>query len=433
MLRYAARSDVGLLREGNEDSGYASPRLIAVADGMGGHAAGEVASSVAIATLAELDAEAGGVDPLVERLADAVRAANAHLRDMVAGDPELGGMGTTLTALLSDGSRFGLVHIGDSRGYLLRDGALQQITRDHTFVQTLIDEGRISEADADHHPQRSLILRALDGRDEVEPDLSIREARVGDRYLICSDGLSGVVSEQTISETLAAADSPEQAVDELVDLALRGGGPDNITAIVADVVDGQPKPSAALKIGAAADEAAGPAPTDFPAAKAAALTSDEDGEEPGALGEERRGRGGRLLLLVLLVLILGGGYGAWAWSQEQYYVGADGQRVAIFRGLPDDIGPVTTSRVHKREDIPLKDLPGYQRQRVRAHITAADFAHAQRIVDTLREQAALCQEATADPSPGSTPSEFPSAVATPSPSPQSENVPPGCGPQAEVP
>ena len=449
VLRYAARSDVGLLRDGNEDSGYAGPRLIAVADGMGGHAAGEVASSVAIASLAHLDDYAATGDPL-ERLAEAVRGANAHLRNMVAGDPELGGMGTTLTALLSDGSRFGLVHIGDSRGYLLRDGVLQQITRDHTFVQTLVDDGRITEADADHHPQRSLILRALDGRDEVEPDLSIREARLGDRYLICSDGLSNVVSEETMSETMAAATTPEQAVEELVDLALRGGGPDNITAIVADVVDDQTPPGESpLTVGAAAQGSPQrAAAANSPAAKAAALTPTDDAEDErdDLEDEPRQGWGARLLVLLLLVLIGGGAYAAWTWSQQQYYVGADQESVAIFRGLPDDIGPVTTSRVHQREDIALKDLPAYQRQRVRAQITAADLSDAERIVETLREQASLCQESSASPSPSSPPPATPSSAASPSPNSSASPSPspslsagddltnrPSCGPQAEVP
>src|SRR5919199_2164126 len=164
-LRFAARSDRGLLRDGNEDSVYAGPRLLAVADGMGGHAAGEVASAVAIAALAPLDEDAPGAD-LLAALRHATLSANTQLREMVAADSALDGMGTTLTALLSAGVRLGLVHVGDSRAYLLRDGELTQITHDHSLVQTLVDEGRISADEASHHPQRSLILRALDGRDD---------------------------------------------------------------------------------------------------------------------------------------------------------------------------------------------------------------------------------------------------------------------------
>ena len=202
-IRYAARSDVGMLREGNEDSGYAGARLLAVADGMGGHVGGEIASAAAIETLRKLDTEVPA-DQLLVALEHSVKAANDKLHHMVEGDPSLQGMGTTLTAMLWSGSQVALAHIGDSRAYLLRNGELFQITHDHTLVQSLVDEGRISLDDAATHPQRSLLLRALDGRNEVEPDLSLREAQIGDRYLLCSDGLSGVVSAETIHQVLTA-------------------------------------------------------------------------------------------------------------------------------------------------------------------------------------------------------------------------------------
>ena len=191
-LRFAARSHTGLLRTRNEDSVYAGPRLLAVADGMGGHAAGEVASAVAIAALAPLDEDAPGTD-LMSALREAAEAANGHLFEMVAADADLQGMGTTLVAVLFAGSRLALLHVGDSRAYLLRDGELSQITHDHTLVQTLVDEGRISQEEAASHPQRSMITRALDGRVGLELDLSVREVRPGDRYLLCSDGLTGPV------------------------------------------------------------------------------------------------------------------------------------------------------------------------------------------------------------------------------------------------
>lgn len=190
VLRYAARSDRGLVRSNNEDSVYAGARLLALADGMGGHAAGEVASQLMIAALAHLDDDEPGGD-LLGKLAAAVREGNAAIADQVEEEPELDGMGTTLTAILFAGSKLGLAHIGDSRAYLLRDGQLTQITRDDTFVQSLVDEGRITPEQAHSHPQRSLIMRALTGS-EVEPTLTVREARAGDRYLICSDGLSDV-------------------------------------------------------------------------------------------------------------------------------------------------------------------------------------------------------------------------------------------------
>src|ERR1700691_561818 len=254
VLRYAVRSDVGLLREGNEDSAYAGPRLLALADGMGGHAAGEVASSVTIASMAELDSEPPDDDMLAE-LSAALATANTRLQDMIIANPAVEGMGTTLTALFWSDGHAAVCHIGDSRGYLLREGELYQITHDHTLVQSLVDEGRISVDDVSTHPQRSLLLRALDGRSIAEPDLSVHEGQVGDRYLLCSDGLSGVVSDETIRDTLEETDDLDAGTRKLIELALRGGGPDNITCIVADVVDTATTrlpPSIAVMAGAAA-------------------------------------------------------------------------------------------------------------------------------------------------------------------------------------
>ncbi len=237
-LRYAIRSDVGLLREGNEDSAYAGPHLLAVADGMGGHAAGEVASAATITTLASLDSDPQGGD-LVAALEDAVARANLRLQEMIISDPAIEGMGTTLTALLWSEGYAALCHIGDSRAYLLRSGQFVQITHDHTLVQSLVDEGKITEDDVATHPHRSLLLRALDGRTIAEPDLNTIETQYGDRFLLCSDGLSGVVTEQTLHQTLGSIRDPDKAALQLVDLAIRGGGPDNITCIVADVIDTQ--------------------------------------------------------------------------------------------------------------------------------------------------------------------------------------------------
>ncbi len=409
-LRFAARSDIGLLREGNEDSGYAGPRLLVLADGMGGHAAGEVASSVAVAMLSSLDDDSPGPD-ILDRLSSAVQEANTHLRDMVLGDPDLEGMGTTLTALLRAGSRFGLVHVGDSRCYLLRNDELQQITKDHTFVQTLVDEGRISAEEASHHPQRNVIVRALDGREDVELDLSIREAKTGDRYLLCSDGLSDVLSEETIRDTLADADAPDRAAEALIELALRGGGPDNITAIVADVVDVDAGPSASpVTVGAAAEGPVRRSTTDSAAAKAAALAPqpvDDDYDAVRSDDDRPRHWGRRAALLVLLLALLGaGGAGAWAWSQQQYYVGAANEQVAIFRGLTQDVGPIGTSRLYDRQDIALSDLPDYQRERVESEIPASGLTDARRIVTTLREQADICRNA-ANPTTAATPTTTP--------------------------
>lgn len=234
VLRYSARSDRGLVRQNNQDAVYAGPRLLALADGMGGHAAGEVASSLVISALAPLDEDDPG-DDLLRELREAAVEGNAAITRHVSDAPDLEGMGTTLTAILFAGKKLGLVHIGDSRAYQLRGGAFSQITKDDTFVQSLIDEGRITEEEAHTHPQRSLLLRAITGQD-IDPSLTIREARAGDRYLLCSDGLSDPVSFETIQDVLRTG-TPDEAATSLINLALRGGGPDNVTVVVADVVD----------------------------------------------------------------------------------------------------------------------------------------------------------------------------------------------------
>jgi serine/threonine protein phosphatase PrpC len=249
-LRYAAQSDRGLIRDGNQDSVYAGPRLLAVADGMGGMAAGDVASNIVIAAMAPLDEDVPG-DALVDALRHAVGTANQQLRDTVDANPELEGMGTTLTAVLFSGSKIGMVHIGDSRAYMVRNGEFAQITKDDTYVQMLVDEGRISPEEASSHPQRSLLTRALDGRD-IDPEYSVRQVLKGDRYLICSDGLSGVVSSDTIGECMRGITDPQECTERLVQLALRGGGPDNITVVVADATDADIVEQAPIVGGAAA-------------------------------------------------------------------------------------------------------------------------------------------------------------------------------------
>jgi PPM family protein phosphatase len=235
-IRYATRSDVGMLREGNEDSAYAGPHVLAVADGMGGHAAGEVASATVIEELRALDVEVPQ-DRLIATLEQAVRQANQRVHSMVETDSSLRGMGTTLTAMLWSGSQLAIVQIGDSRAYLLRDGSLYQITHDQTLVQTLLDDGRISQEQVATSPYRSMLLQALDGRDQLTPDLQLRNALVGDRYLLCSDGLWDVVAPDMIHKTLTGITDPEQVVAHLVDAANAGGGPDNITCVLADVID----------------------------------------------------------------------------------------------------------------------------------------------------------------------------------------------------
>jgi serine/threonine protein phosphatase PrpC len=233
-LQWASRTDTGLVRASNQDSVFAGDRLLAVADGMGGMAAGDVASRLAIEAMGPLDEEFAGND-LLTALRTAVSDANRRIRDEVEEDPSKLGMGTTLTAILFSGDRIGLVHIGDSRAYLLRGDEFAQITKDDTYVQLLVDEGRITLEEATTHPQRSLVSRVLQGQ-PTDPVYSVTAARAGDRYLLCSDGLSGVLRAETIEEALREYADVDECVERLVDLALRAGGPDNITAVIGDIV-----------------------------------------------------------------------------------------------------------------------------------------------------------------------------------------------------
>ena len=341
-LRYAAHSDRGLIRDGNQDSVYAGPRLLAVADGMGGMAAGDVASNIVIGAMAPLDEDVPG-DALVDALRSAVGTANQQLRDTVDANPQLEGMGTTLTATLFSGSKLGMVHIGDSRAYLLRNGEFAQITKDDTYVQMLVDEGRISAEEASSHPQRSLLTRALDGRD-IDPEYSVRQVLPGDRYLICSDGLSGVVSAETIGDSLREYTDPQQCVERLVQLALRGGGPDNITVIIADATDQDIVEASPIVGGAAARDRgmATAADDSTPAARASALSAPRPPapEEPATNRDDDPDRPRRPLrtvaMLAALLVILGGGlFAGWSYTQRQYYVGAtDNGQLAVFRGVP---------------------------------------------------------------------------------------------------
>lgn len=433
-LRFAAGSHKGMIREGNEDSGYAGPRLLAIADGMGGQAAGEVASSEVISTIVTLDDDIPGSDILTS-LGTAVQRANDQLLQMVQEDPQLEGMGTTLTALLWTGQRLGLVHVGDSRAYLLRDGVLTQITQDHTWVQRLVDEGRITEEEATTHPQRSLLMRALGSGEHVEPDLSIREVRVGDRYLICSDGLSGVVSHQTLEDTLAGYQAPHETVQELIQLALRGGGPDNITCIVADVLDTDDGDTLAAQlndtpvvVGAVAETQlplSDPRHLQTPAGRASELGRTPPPQQQGLAGsfgppgsgdpsaagaaplgsfgaydegdfdkpgKQRKWLKRTVVTLIVLAVIGGGLYGGYTWTQTQYYVGAKGSHVAVYQGIDQKLAWISLSKVHKdRPDIELKYLPAYQRKQVQDTIALSSLGEADDKADELATQAGVCK------------------------------------------
>lgn len=418
VLRYAARSDRGLIRGNNQDSVYAGPRLLAVADGMGGHAAGDVASKVVIAALEHLDDDAPSGD-MLQALREAVFEGSEHLREVIRESPQLEGMGTTLTAILFAGGRLALCHVGDSRAYLVRDGQLSQITHDDTFVQTLIDDGRITAEEANSHPQRSLLLRALNGQ-EVEPDLSMREARAGDRYLLCSDGLSGVVSEETLASALQDPD-PQSTADRLIELALRSGGPDNITVIVADVVedDGGRGRLDPVIDGAAGDNVGQRQVDPRSAAGRAALADPQPPAPPPPTlptgdGSSARRRPIRLLLVAVaaLVVLVAGAVGTYVWALGHWFVGVDGtgqdEQVAVFRGLDVSIVGFEFFELDHDTGLAVADLTPAARNRVRGGITADDAADAQRILSALRDQRLpLCRTTGASGSTQATPSTSP--------------------------
>lgn len=393
-LRYAARSDVGLVRSNNQDSAYAGPHLLMVADGMGGHAGGDVASSVAVAAFAPLDGESHGSDDALDQLEAALADAREEIIQRSETDPELAGMGTTVLAILRAGNKLAMVHLGDSRGYLMRDKVLTQVTTDHTFVQHLVDIGRITPEEAEVHPQRSVVMRVLGDFDpDVAPDLSVREARPGDRWLLCSDGLSGFVSAETIEETMATIDDVDTCADRLVQLALRAGGGDNITVVLADVIelddvaDGEGPTTQASVVGAAALTRNDPTAADeSPAARAASLTKPEepveavddleDDEEP----EPRRRWGVLIAWLVGFLVVAGGIALTVAWINTQYYVGVDEGQVTIFRGLPQNLGPIELSTPIEHSGTDVEDLrSAYLRERVEQtiHADSLDDARAQ--------------------------------------------------------
>ena len=288
-LTYAAASHVGLIRGNNEDSAYAGPHLLALADGMGGHAAGEIASQLMISHIAHVD-DVGPGDDMCGQLADAMTEGNAAIANQIDINPATEGMGCTLDAFFFNDDTLAICHVGDSRGYLYRDGQLKQITKDDTYVQSLVDEGQLAPEDVSNHPQRSLILKALTGR-PVEPTLMLRDVRPGDRYLLCSDGLSDPVSHDTIADIVSRG-TLEQAAERLIDLALRSGGPDNVTLVLGEIVntsDDDYTPATPLLVGALDPEQTDVARPDTAAGRAVGMKLIQQNKEAQA----QRNPGGR--------------------------------------------------------------------------------------------------------------------------------------------
>lgn len=374
-IRFAAFSDVGLVRRNNQDGGYASPNLLALADGMGGAAAGDVASSVTIGHLAAIDNDLYSADDMLPTLRAAITAAHDDLIERSEEDPELAGLGTTCIAIMYSGGKLAMVHIGDSRAYLLRAGSLSQVTKDHTLVQYLVDRGQLTPEEAEHHPKRNVIMRALgDVPGPVELDESIREAVPGDRWLLSSDGLFGVVARDTIEHTLSTYTDLNECGEHLIRLALAAGAPDNVTVVLADVVDDQeagdrPTSQRPIIVGSAAVDFGKPSRGgNSSAAKAAELFAgkasgetasgaDSSSHEPTGSRTTPSRTLARIAAFAAIVVVLAGVlFGGYRWTQTQYYVADNDGYVTIFRGIPAAVGPLSLSRVVEQTDLKVSSL-----------------------------------------------------------------------------
>jgi protein phosphatase len=409
----AAVSHVGKIRSNNQDSGYAGRHLFIVADGMGGHAGGDVASAIATKRLAEADTDYSVAEDAEEALRSAMIAANSLLAETVFEHSELTGMGTTVSGILRVGDQVALAHIGDSRIYLFRDGELEQVTADHTFVQRLVDSGRITAEEAAVHPRRSVLMRVLGDVDAApEIDTKILDTKPGDRWLLCSDGLSSYVSEERLSTILGGVRSPQDAADRMVKESLDHGAPDNVTVVIADIDGVDAAPDAAEPAGFVGSAAA---PLMFDGAEderrpirlptlllhPLKSTPPEDAHfEPEReefleqLIEEDRRRANRrritwlVVVAVAIAAIVAAAALAYQWTQTHYYVGvADDGTVAIFQGVQQNIGPISLSQVEQSSEVRADDLPTFERQQVEATINADDLRDALDILDRLNRLA----------------------------------------------
>jgi PPM family protein phosphatase len=392
------RSDVGRVRSGNEDALFLGTTLFAVADGMGGHRGGEVASATALAPLAALDGRRfHDPDEALDALSDAVVRANADVARRSHEDPELEGMGTTLTAVMVDGRDAFLVHVGDSRAYLARGDRFVQLTEDHTLVQALIDQGRITRDDVATHPHRSVITRAVGVASAVEVDALRLTLRDGDRIVLCSDGLSGVVDDEAIARVVRAED-PATAVEELVDAANDAGGPDNVTVVVVAIEGGSdPDATVALPkvVRIRTDEVAGDG--DWASRYSDLSARRPNGPATSARGARPRPSRERLLggtfdrvalrvvvaTVATVVLVTALGLGARLIVDRSYLVGVEDGEIVIYRGLDVQLGPLDLKRVHERPGVLLEQVPPAMRPVFEAGRPAADIGDARRIVRNI--------------------------------------------------
>jgi serine/threonine protein phosphatase PrpC len=383
-LRFGASTDVGRMRTNNEDSYLSETPVAAVADGMGGHRAGEVASAIAMEELAALRGKGPWPNEraATDDLKQAIVRANRRIREAAAGNRELNGMGTTLVALLEDGDSVHLANVGDSRAYLLRQGELTQVTVDHTLVQELIDEGKLSPEDAERHPQRSMITRALGVDHEVEIDLFTYKLQPGDRLLLCTDGLSGVLEPTQIRNVLLRVRDSQKAADRLVAMANEGGGPDNITVIVVDTAEAAGEPDSTDDLAAGIGSATGAMPL-----------VEDDGD--GAGRRRSHGRAARaakdrslrthrrlqrlLLVLIVVALVAVAVVAGRSFLYSRYWVGFDGDVVAVFQGVPGDVAGLRFSRMVERSPVSRAQVPAGYAARLEDGVPADGLDDARRI------------------------------------------------------
>lgn len=404
-----AASDVGKHRSSNQDAGYAGYQLSFVADGMGGHAGGDIASAISSQRIALVDSKHESETEAIAALRRGLIEANAMLAETVAEHPELRGMGTTFSGLLVTEDKVVTAHIGDSRIYLVRDGKVRQVTADHTFVQRLVEMGKISPEEALVHPRRSVLMRVLgDAAPTLEIDFATHELRAGDRWLLCSDGLSGVVPEEVMSRILTSDVDPAEAVELLVGEALEFGAPDNVTVVITDIQ--QEAKAASVKplfVGSAAKEVVIEERTGnrllrllSPRNLVELFTPAEDQTSYAPESKELlekilrdtkrklRWRTVRVILswILLAGAIFGVGYGAYAYTQTRFFVAEYEGQVTIFRGIREELGPLKFSQPYFQSDIAVDQLPELERRSVEESIPAENLEDAERILDLLSER-----------------------------------------------
>lgn len=397
-----ASSHIGRVRASNQDSGYAGTHLFLVADGMGGHAGGDVASSLATqAVTAVADERFESIEIAREQLVDAVKNSAAELVEAVREHQDLSGMGTTVSALLRHNNQVVIAHIGDSRIYRFRDGVLEQITTDHTFVQKLVETGRITPEEAMVHPRRNVLMRVLGDFDgSVDIDSAILDTLPGDRWLLCSDGLCGFVAESAIAEVLAEEPDAAKAAQRLIEMTLDRGAPDNVTVVIAGV--NETNMSAAAKpilVGAASQPLIFDAVTKrlpkiatrlfYPGAPYPEEEHFETADYLDTLIAEDKKRAAQrrvrwtVYFSIALAALVGSGIYGYVWTQSQYFVGTDSDSVVIYRGVNADFGSIPLHTVVRDTDIPLDSLSDFVRMSVERTIPVLSLKQALLVVERI--------------------------------------------------